>query len=101
MGDTPTESEVYNVLREVIDPELGLNVVDLGLIYDVKVDKGNIHVKMTLTTPTCPLGGFILSQVESKLREHFGVEPEIELTFDPPWTPDKMSDAAKGALGYA
>ncbi len=86
-------------LKEVIDPELGLNIIDLGLVYGIKVDSGRARITLTLTTPTCPLGAFILGNVEEKIREA-GLEPEIDLTFDPPWTPDRMSPELKKRFGF-
>ena len=86
-------------LRKVVDPEVGVNIVDLGLIYDLKVSGKKAHVKMTLTTPTCPAGGMILSGVEGVLKEE-GYEPDIDLTFSPPWTPDMMSKEVKEKFGF-
>ncbi|RLG21131.1 aromatic ring hydroxylase [Candidatus Micrarchaeota archaeon] len=99
MSEKIRKEEVLEVLKKVIDPELGVNVVDLGLIYDIEVND-NIHVKMTFTVPTCPLGRWILGSVTVALEEKFGKKPDIELVFDPPWNPDMMSDEAKRKLGY-
>lgn len=99
---SPTTEDVLAVLRDkVIDPELGMNIVDLGLVYDVEVGEGRISVDMTLTTPGCPLAGTIAAQAEQALREAFeGYEVNVNLVFDPPWTPDRMSEEAKRALGF-
>jgi len=95
-----TEEEVLAALKNVVDPELGINVVDLGLIYDVKVKEGDVvHVKMTLTVPTCPLYALFTKQVEEAVKKAGAKEVEVELTFDPPWTPDRMSPEAKKILG--
>ena len=98
-----TKEDIMKVLEEVIDPEIGLNVVDLGLIYDVQITEDNIvKIKMTLTTPGCPLGAFIAADVDRRVKAIDGVkDAKIEVTFDPPWTPDRMSDKAKKMLGYS
>ena len=96
-----SEELVLEKLTEVIDPEIGIDVVNLGLIYEVKVrpDK-TVYVKMTMTTPGCPLTMWILRAVEDKILEIPGVkDAEIELTFDPPWTPDRISPEYKKRLG--
>jgi metal-sulfur cluster biosynthetic enzyme len=99
---SPTTDEVLAVLRDkVMDPELGVNIVDLGLVYDVDVGEGRISIDMTLTTPGCPLAGTLAAQAEQVLREAFeGYEVEVNLVFDPPWTPDRMSAEARRMLGF-
>ncbi|BAA29384.1 metal-sulfur cluster assembly factor [Pyrococcus horikoshii] len=96
-----TEDEILEKLKEVIDPEVGVDVVNLGLIYELKVNPDNtVYIKMTMTTPGCPLTLWILRAVEEKVLEIPGVKDvEVELTFDPPWTPDRMSEEAKRKLG--
>ena len=96
-----TEEMILEKLKEVIDPEIGIDVVNLGLIYDLKVNPDNtVYVKMTMTTPGCPLTMWILRAVEDKILEIPGVkDAEIELTFDPPWTPDRISPEYKKKLG--
>ncbi|NPA47974.1 MAG: metal-sulfur cluster assembly factor [Thermococci archaeon] len=96
-----TEEVVREKLKEVIDPEIGVDVVNLGLIYDIKVRPDRtVYVKMTMTTPGCPLTMWILRAVEEKVLEIPGVkDAEIELTFDPPWTPDMISPEYKKRLG--
>jgi metal-sulfur cluster biosynthetic enzyme len=85
----------------VIDPELGINVVDLGLIYNVLIDETKISVDMTLTTPGCPMAGVLAGSVEQAIRQAFEqADVEVSLVWDPPWTPDRLSDAAKEQLGY-
>ena len=98
---TATEEDVYEALEEVIDPELGLDFVSLGLVYDVDIDDDEAHITFTLTTPACPIG----PQVSEQMREFVGdlegiskVHPKM--VFDPPWSPEKMSEDAKFALGY-
>lgn len=102
-----SKQKVYTALRTVLDPELDVNVVDMGLIYDVVVGKmdehPDVYIKMTLTTPGCPLGGVIIEQ----MREALSVYPEletrrdvrVEVVFDPPWVPDMMSGEARATLG--
>lgn len=95
----PTEEEVRSKLKEVMDPELGVNVVDLGLIYGVEVKGNSVIVKMTFTTPACPLLNFLVQNVENKVKE-LGIEDvRVELVWDPPWTPERMSPEAKMQLG--
>ncbi|SRR5690554_877377 len=92
---------VLESLRAVIDPELGLDIVSLGMVYEVTVAGGNVVVEMTLTTPGCPLHASIEADVKHVLGQVPGVEDVgVELVWDPPWTPDAMSDAAKSALGF-
>lgn len=97
----PTADEVRAALRDrVIDPELGVNVVDLGLIYDVQIEKNCIIVDMTLTTPACPLGAVLLAQVEEVLRETFSdYDVEVNLVWEPRWTPERMSEQAREMFG--
>jgi metal-sulfur cluster biosynthetic enzyme len=97
-----TIEEVHDALREVIDPELGLDFVELGLIYGVDIDEaGAIKVTYTLTTPGCPIGPQVESQIQEFVSEIEGVTTvESELVFTPPWSPDLMSEDAKFALGF-
>lgn len=88
-------------LRDVIDPEVGLNVVDLGLVYGVAVDGGSVRVDLTMTTPACPLGEQIVRDAEARLRDVPGVAAvSVALVWDPPWSPAKMSPHARAALGW-
>jgi metal-sulfur cluster biosynthetic enzyme len=97
----PTVEEVTDALTEVIDPELGLDFVELGLIYDVEVDGGTVDVTFTLTSPGCPIGPQVTEQIEEFVGEIDGVEAvHPHMTFEPPWSPDKMSEDAKFALGF-
>jgi metal-sulfur cluster biosynthetic enzyme len=90
-----TPAQVTEALRGVIDPELGLSVVELGLIYAVTVDDGRVRVRMTLTAPGCPLHTVMPDWVREAVRGIPGVQDaEVELTFDPPWTPDRMARSA-------
>lgn len=96
-----SSDEVYQALKTVYDPEIPVNVVDLGLIYDVQVsDDSNVFVQMTLTFPGCGMGPHIAQQAEWAIQDLDGVEEvEIELTFDPPWSPDLISEEARMQLG--
>jgi metal-sulfur cluster biosynthetic enzyme len=97
----PTKDEVLEVLRTVEDPELGMDVVDLGLVYEVDVEESTAKVLYSLTSMGCPAGPLIAQDMESAARQVEGIENvELELTFDPPWTPDRMSDDAKFILGF-
>lgn len=89
-------------LKNVIDPEIGINIVDLGLIYDVTVDGKKAHVKMTMTSPFCPAAGMITEGVKQNAESVEEIdECEVEVTFDPPWTPEKMSEEAREELGVS
>ena len=97
---TLTAEDVREVLKNVYDPEIPVNVVDLGLIYNVQVDEGNVFVQMTLTAPGCGMGPMIAQQAEWAVSELDGVEDvEVEMTFDPPWSPDLISEDGKKLLG--
>jgi FeS assembly SUF system protein len=96
-----SKEDVMKVLKECYDPEIGISLVDLGLIYDVKVDKDKVRIKMTLTTPGCPMHSMMAEDVKEKVSKIKGVKSvNIDLVFDPPWTPDKMSEEAKKMLGF-
>lgn len=98
------EDTILDALRQVVDPELHVNLVDLGLIYGVGMDevdgKTNLRVVMTMTTPACPYGPELLQQVRDALAALDGVgEVDVQLTLSPPWTPDRMSEDARDELG--
>jgi metal-sulfur cluster biosynthetic enzyme len=98
---SPSEEDVMDALSNVIDPELGLDFVELGLIYGVEVEDGRVHITFTLTTPACPIGPHVSEQIEEFVGELDGVRlVEPEMVFIPPWSPDMMSEDAKFALGY-
>jgi len=98
---TVSEEDVMDALSNVIDPELGLDFVELGLIYGVEVDGGNVRVTFTLTTPGCPIGPQVSEQITEFVGELEGVSSvESEMVFLPPWSPEMMSEDAKFALGY-
>jgi metal-sulfur cluster biosynthetic enzyme len=97
----PSVDEVEEALSNVIDPELGLDFVELGLIYDIEVDGETVNVTFTLTSPGCPIGPQVNDQIREFVGELDGVtEVHPTMTFNPPWTPDLMSEDAKFALGY-
>src|SRR3954453_2154656 len=99
----PTKDDVVEVLRQVEDPELGMDVVELGLVYDVEVDDGTgtVTVTHTLTSMGCPVGPMIQQNLDEVVRAMPGVEDvKVELTWDPPWSPERMSDDAKFILGF-
>lgn len=95
-----TEAEVRKALRKVKDPELNLDLVVLGLIYAVKIDGGRVDVTMSLTSPMCPVAGELLNQAREAVETVPGVEhAEVELTFSPPWTADRINPTIRAALG--
>jgi metal-sulfur cluster biosynthetic enzyme len=97
----PTKEEIVQALRQVEDPELGMDIVDLGLMYDVEVENGTVKVIHTLTSMGCPVGPMIQQQIDEVVRALPGVDDvDVELTWDPPWTPEKMSEDAKFILGF-
>jgi FeS assembly SUF system protein len=95
------KDQILAALKKVYDPEMPVNIYDLGLIYGVDVDAdGNAAIRMTLTAPNCPVAGTLPGEVERATRAVPGVKDvKLELTFDPPWSNDRMSEAAKLALG--
>ena len=96
-----TVEDVTDVLRDVIDPELGLDFVELGLIYDVEIEDSTVRVTYTLTSPGCPIGPQVSEQIEEFVLELDGVDQvQPTMTFSPPWTPERMSEDAKFALGF-
>jgi metal-sulfur cluster biosynthetic enzyme len=97
----PTKEEVTEALRAVEDPELGMDIVELGLLYDVEVEGPKVKVIHTLTSMGCPVGPMIQENIDQIARSMPEVEDvEVELTWDPPWSPEKMSDDAKFILGF-
>lgn len=88
--------EVKNILKTVIDPEIEINIVDLGLIYSIKNDMVNIDIEMTLSTPACPLGDTIIMNIIESIKQVYpDHEVNVNLTFDPPWNPDMISEEGK------
>jgi FeS assembly SUF system protein len=102
-GDGGLEQKVIEALRTVYDPEIPVNIYELGLVYNVDADpeQGRVEVTMTLTTPNCPVAGAMPGMVEERLRMIEELrEVKVNLVWDPPWTPDKMSEAARLELGF-
>jgi metal-sulfur cluster biosynthetic enzyme len=96
-----TVDDVEAALSNVIDPELGLDFVELGLIYGVEIEGAHVHVTFTLTSPGCPIGPQVTEQIDEFVSELDGVDSvQSSMTFTPPWTPEKMSEDAKFALGF-
>lgn len=96
------DERVWEALRTVIDPEIGINVVDLGLVYRVEVSTNHVHVAMTMTTQACPLHAYLTEAAEAAIRQ-FAADAEavqVEMVWDPPWSPAMMSDTAKQQLGW-
>jgi metal-sulfur cluster biosynthetic enzyme len=101
VGDSAIARNAWECLLDVYDPELGIDLVNLGLIYGLRVEDGVAIVTMTLTTPGCPMGGSIPDQVRFSLETVPGVrEAQVELVWEPQWEPEMMSDTAKHALGW-
>lgn len=101
IGETTIDKdEVYAALRECYDPEIPVNIVDLGLLYALKIEGPTVDVTMTLTSIGCPVGPEVMAEVEARVLEVPAVEAcNVTLTFDPPWTPDRMTEDAKWELG--
>jgi FeS assembly SUF system protein len=96
-----SKEAVMTALRNCYDPEIPVNVVDLGLIYDVRVQESTVEVDMTLTAPGCPMSTVISEDVRQKLEQVEGVEHAVvNMIWEPPWTPERMSDDAKKSLGF-
>lgn len=98
-----TEESVRAALRGVVDPEAGMNIVDLGLVYGVEVSANKLHVDLTMTTPACPMGEMILDDAKQALEALVpaSVEIDLNLVWDPPWSPDKMSAHAREHFGWS
>src|SRR5437660_2782464 len=95
------EERVLDALKNVVDPELGINIVDLGLVYDVSIEDDSVHIVYTLTTMGCPIGPLIEEQMARMLADVPGVDRvDAEMVLRPPWTPEMMSEEAKAALGF-
>ena len=97
-----TPEIIRKALRAVKDPELNLNIIDIGLVYDIDVgDAGDVHVRMTLTSPGCPAGGEIIEEVKRVVGDMEGVQQvDVELVWDPYWTPERMDPRVRAFLGF-
>jgi metal-sulfur cluster biosynthetic enzyme len=98
----PDDSEVWDALRTVLDPEVGESIVDLGLVYRVETRPGAVEVDITMTTPACPAAGSIAAEAEAAIRSAFpdAAEVHVEVVYDPPWTPERMSEEVKQRFGW-
>ncbi|MFQ5352547.1 MAG: metal-sulfur cluster assembly factor [Candidatus Binatia bacterium] len=97
-----TEEQVYEVLSTINDPEIPVNIVELGLIYSVEISADEVRVTMTLTTPGCGMAGYITGEAEQKIRALDGVgEVEVGLVWDPPWNPQMISEEGRKRLGFS
>jgi FeS assembly SUF system protein len=100
MEAPPDKQTVLDALKSVFDPEIPINIVDLGLVYGVSIENGNVKVTMTLTAPHCPLSGLIRQNVKETVEKMKGVaSAEVELVWDPPWTPERLSPDLKAEFG--
>jgi FeS assembly SUF system protein len=100
--DDLRKAQIIEVLRTIYDPEIPVNIYDLGLVYDIDLAAdGVVNVRMTLTSPACPVAGSLPPEVEERVKSLHGVtDARVEIVWDPPWTPDRMSDAARLQLGF-
>ena len=96
-----TEPDIREALRQVLDPEIGVNIVDLGLVYRIEVDGAHVRVAMTMTSPACPLADYLKDFVTSAIRDRVPdvADVDIVVEWEPPWDPDMMSDDARRQLG--
>lgn len=101
-SDPPMEQLIHNTLRQVLDPEIGENIVDLGLIYGVALEGNTVSVNLTMTSPACPMGEMLLDDIHASLTRALpsDMEIDIHLVWTPPWTPDMISPEAKQRLGW-
>ncbi len=101
MGETATlQAQIWDILHDVYDPEIPLNIADLGLVYDLKVsEQGEVQIRMTLTSPGCPVGDMLAEEIRDRIMSLPGVQSvEVEFTFDPLWTPERISEEGREAL---
>jgi metal-sulfur cluster biosynthetic enzyme len=101
-GDSHFHAPVLGALKRVIDPEVALNIVDIGLVYGVRVDDATVHVRMTMTTQACPVADALLDDVFVELAAVFGDsrDVDVELVWEPPWSPVRLSDGARRSMGW-
>ena len=98
-----TEPDILDALKQIIDPELGISIVDLGLVYRAEWTKSGINVALTVTAPSCPIGEMLVEEAKTALRVRFSdmASIHVELVWDPPWSPDRMSEEARRQLGWS
>ena len=96
------EAEVREALRTVEDPEAGMNVLDLGLVYAIEVEPGKVRVAMTMTSPACPAASFLVDEAAAAIRDIApeGLDVQVQLVWEPPWTPERMSEEARARFGW-
>jgi FeS assembly SUF system protein len=100
MAEVVTQEQIIEALKEIYDPEIPFNIVDLGLVYDVNTIDGEVDIKMTLTTPGCGMGGYISNSCQEKVMVLPGVKKvNVEIVWEPPWSPDRISDEIRKQLG--
>lgn len=97
------DADILAALKAVVDPELGINIVDLGLVYHASFNARGIDIALTMTTPACPLGEMMSEEIKTVLRDRFpdAQDIRVELVWDPPWSPDMISEDARGQLGMS
>jgi metal-sulfur cluster biosynthetic enzyme len=97
------EDDVTQALKSVEDPEAGMNIVDLGLVYGISVEPGKVRVEMTMTSPACPVGAFLVDESAAAIRAVApdGTDVQVELVWEPPWTPERMSPEAQSRFGWS
>ncbi|MFN3746587.1 MAG: metal-sulfur cluster assembly factor [Hyphomicrobiaceae bacterium] len=97
------DDDILTALKAVIDPELGINIVDLGLVYQATRSESGIHIALTMTTPACPLGEMMSEEIKRVLRERFpdARDTRVDLVWDPPWSPELMTEESRRQLGMA
>lgn len=101
MSETVNRDDIYKILKTVYDPEIPVDIYELGLIYDIIIDGTKVKILMTLTSPNCPAAQSLPAEVRQKVTNLEGVDStDVEIVWDPPWGPEMMSDAAKLQLGY-
>lgn len=98
-----SELEVREALKSVEDPEAGMNIVDLGLVYAIAAEPGRVHVQMTMTSPACPVAAYLVDEAAAAIRTLApeGTDVQVELVWEPPWTPERMSLEAQGRFGWS
>lgn len=98
----PDVEQLRLALRTVVDPEVGINIVDLGLVYGIEVTPGEVKITLTMTSPACPMSDLVIADVENAVRQRVSeeVQVNVDLVWNPPWDPSKMSDKARSTLGW-
>ncbi len=102
MSHSELKEKIVEILKTLYDPEIPVDIYELGLIYDIQIDDSNVaHVKMTLTSPACPVAGSLPGEVEDRVKSVIGIEDaKVDVVWDPPWNPEMMSEEAKLELGF-